>query len=237
MKANTGTESPKQAKQGHVKATKTQLTSKGRPGRPPFSFGGQRSGAVYSIWLAWIPPFVGKAPGRQTALQIVAVFLTAVFPILVTVAACYDLLTMQIPNRFPAALAIAFLALALLGGLPMATIGLHFVAGIGLLLGTFALFAFGFLGGGDAKLASAIALWFGIEHLLPFLALTALFGGALSLVILGFRMMPLPAPLLGWAPASRLHQKGAGVPYGVALAASALMVFPDTHWFAAFASF
>ncbi|MBS1180797.1 MAG: hypothetical protein H6Q99_677 [Proteobacteria bacterium] len=46
-------------------------------------------------------------------MLIVATLLTAIFPIVVTVAACYDLLTMQIPNRFPAALAIAFLALAL----------------------------------------------------------------------------------------------------------------------------
>lgn len=168
-------------------------------------------------------------------MLIIAVILTAVFPIVVTVAACYDLLTMQIPNRFPAALAVAFLALALLSGLPLATIGFHFLAGLGLLIGTFALFAFGYLGGGDAKLASAIALWLGIEQALPFLVLTALFGGALSLVVLAFRSVPLPAFLLSWPPALRLHEKGAGVPYGVALAAAALMVFPETPWFAAFA--
>lgn len=165
----------------------------------------------------------------------IAAVLTAIFPIVVTVAACYDLLTMQIPNRFPAALAIAFLVLALLSGLPLSTIGLHFLAGLALLIGTFALFAFGYLGGGDAKLASAIALWVGIEQALPFLVLTALFGGALSLGVLAFRSFPLPGFLLGWTPALRLHEKGAGVPYGVALAAAALMVFPETQWFVAFA--
>ncbi len=168
-------------------------------------------------------------------MPIVATLLAAIFPVVVTVAACYDLLTMQIPNRFPAALAIAFLALALLTGLPPMTIGVHLLAGLGLLACTFALFAFGFLGGGDAQLAAAIALWLGIEQTLPFLVLTALFGGALSLAILGFRSLPLPAFLIGWPPASRLHEKGAGVPYGVALAAAALMVFPDTQWFAIFA--
>ncbi len=167
-------------------------------------------------------------------MLIVATLLAAVFPIVVTVAACYDLLTMQIPNRFPAALAVAFLALALLTGLPPVAIGVHLLAGLGVLAGTFALFAFGFLGGGDAKLASAIALWLGIEQALPFLVLTALFGGALSLAILGLRALPLPAFLLGWPPALRLHEKGAGVPYGVALAAAALMVFPETQWFTVF---
>ncbi|MCM5556575.1 prepilin peptidase [Pleomorphomonas sp. JP5] len=169
-------------------------------------------------------------------MNIVAALLSAVFPIVVTVAACYDLLTMQIPNRFPAALAIVFVALALLIGLPLPTIGLHVVVGIGLLVGTFALFAFGYLGGGDAKLASAIALWLGIEQALPFLILTALFGGALSLAILSFRSLPLPGFMLGWTPAQRLHEKGAGIPYGVAIAAAALMVFPDTLWFTVFAS-
>ncbi len=169
-------------------------------------------------------------------MHIVAILLSAVFPIVVTVAACYDLLTMQIPNRFPAALALAFLALALLSGLPLQVIGLHLLAGLGVLVGTFALFAFGYLGGGDAKLASAIALWVGIEQALPFLILTALFGGALSLIILSYRSMPLPGFLLGWTAALRLHEKGAGIPYGVAIAAAALMVFPDTPWFAVFAS-
>jgi prepilin peptidase CpaA len=61
--------------------------------------------------------------------------------------------------------------------------------------------------------------------------LTALFGGALSLTVLAFRAVPLPGFLLGWPPALRLHEKGAGVPYGVALAAAALSVFPDTQWF------
>lgn len=168
-------------------------------------------------------------------MLLIAAVLTAVFPIVVTVAACYDLLTMQIPNRFPAALAIAFLAVALLSGLPMPAIGLHVLAGLAVLIVTFALFAFGYLGGGDAKLASAIALWLGIEQALPFLVLTALFGGALSLGVLAFRSVPLPGFLLGWPPATRLHEKGAGVPYGVALAAAALMVFPETQWFAAFA--
>ena len=164
-------------------------------------------------------------------MPIVATLLIAVFPVVVTVAACYDLLTMQIPNRFPAALAIVFLALAFLSGLPLPTIGIHLLAGLAVLACTFALFAFGFLGGGDAKLASAIVLWVGLEQALPFLMLTALFGGALSLIVLAFLSVPLPGFLLGWPPALRLHEKGAGVPYGVALAAAALAVFPDTQWF------
>lgn len=163
-------------------------------------------------------------------MLLVATILTAIFPIFVTVAACYDLLTMQIPNRFPAVLVVAFVAAALVSGMPLATIGIHFLVAFGVLALTFTLFAFGFLGGGDAKLAAAIALWFGLEQTLPFLIIMALCGGALSLVILAFRSVPLPGFLLGQSWAFRLHEQGAGVPYGVALAAAALLVFPDTAW-------
>lgn len=168
-------------------------------------------------------------------MPLVATILTAVFPVIVTVAACYDVLTMQIPNRFPAVLGIAFLGAALAAGMAPAAIGIHLLIGAGVLVGTFALFAFGYLGGGDAKLAAATALWLGLDQTLVFLIYTALFGGALSLAILAFRSVPLPGFLLGQSWALRLHEKGAGVPYGVALAAAALMVFPETAWFAVFA--
>ena len=62
-------------------------------------------------------------------------------------------------------------------------------------------------------------------------------GASLSLSVLAFRSVPMPGPLLGWPPAMRLHENGAGVPYGVAISAAALLVFPETHWFAVFAGF
>ena len=53
----------------------------------------------------------------------------------------------------------------------------------------------GWIGGGDAKLAAATALWFGFDHLLDYLLYASLFGGALTLVLLQFRQWPLPSPL------------------------------------------
>jgi prepilin peptidase CpaA len=59
----------------------------------------------------------------------------------------------------------------------------------------------------------------------------ALIGGALTLAILQFRQWPLP----GWARArvwiARLHAKDHGVPYGVALAAAGLALYPETGVF------
>lgn len=77
---------------------------------------------------------------------------------------------------------------------------------------------------------AAAALWFGFEHLLPYLVLASLFGGALTVLLLQLRQWPLPYPLASQAWLSRLHDKQTGIPYGIALALGALMVYPETEW-------
>ena len=49
------------------------------------------------------------------------------------------------------------------------------------------------------------------------------------------RSVPLPRVFLGEAWAIRLHRTGGGIPYGLALAAGALLVYPHTVWFASLA--
>jgi len=58
----------------------------------------------------------------------------------------------------------------------------------------------------------------------------SLFGGVLTLIIIQFRKLPLPAVLARQKWIMRLHENGGGVPYGIALAAAALMVYPKTEW-------
>jgi prepilin peptidase CpaA len=111
----------------------------------------------------------------------------------------------------------------------------HTGAGLAVLAITFSFFAFGWIGGGDAKLAAATALWLGFDHLLAYAIYASIFGGALTLVIIKFRVMPLPALLARQAWVRRLHETGAGVPYGIALAAAALVVYPQTPWMQALA--
>ncbi|MGA9430289.1 MAG: prepilin peptidase, partial [Xanthobacteraceae bacterium] len=97
----------------------------------------------------------------------------------------------------------------------------------------FVCFARGWIGGGDAKLAAATALWLGFANLFTYLVYASLLGGALTLLIVQFRTLPLPRLLAGREWAERLHSQGAGVPYGVALAAAALLVYPQTVWMTA----
>jgi len=156
------------------------------------------------------------------------------FPALMAFAASSDLLTMTISNRLSIALAAGFILLALLTGMDLRTICTHFAAAAVVLTVAFIFFSQGWIGGGDAKLVAATALWFGFDHLLDYLIYASLFGGALTLVILQFRTLPLPGVLARQAWIMRLHDRGGGVPYGIALAAAALAVYPKTGWMPGF---
>jgi len=158
------------------------------------------------------------------------------FPALMAFAASSDLFTMTISNRVCLALTAGFFALALVTGMSGADMLSHAGAGLTVLAITFGFFAFGWIGGGDAKLAAATALWLGFDHLLEYAIYASIFGGVLTLAIIKFRVLPLPRLLArqGWV--RRLHESDAGVPYGIALAAAALVVYPHTPWMRVLAS-
>jgi len=112
----------------------------------------------------------------------------------------------------------------------LAAIGWHVAAAGLVLVFAFVFFWRGWIGGGDAKLVTATALWFGFEHLLDFMIYAALLGGVLTVIMLQFRKLPLPGVLARQPWIQRLHEKGGGVPYGIALAAGAMLVYPHTGW-------
>jgi prepilin peptidase CpaA len=152
------------------------------------------------------------------------------FPALMAFAAASDLFTMTISNRVSLALLGGFLGLAVLSGMGLHDILLHAGAGAAVLAVAFVCFALGWIGGGDAKIAAGAALWFGFAHLLDYLVYASLFGGALTLALLQFRQWPLPYSLGGQPWLLKLHAKDTGIPYGIALAIGALMIYPETDW-------
>ena len=159
-------------------------------------------------------------------------------------AAWYDLAFRVIPDRFCLLLAALGVAFRLHAGL----IDLAFSVITALLLFflLFIVFTRGMVGGGDVKLAVAIALWLSPPDCYIFLMTTALAGGVLALVHLVLRRIlarsllagPVsagPAPA-GLVPAGRMARpRGVGLriirlelkriaagqplPYGIALAA------------------
>ena len=157
------------------------------------------------------------------------------FPAMMAFAATSDLLTMTIANRVSFILVAGFGLLAVLTGASGADLLSHAEAAAAVLAVVFIMFSCGWIGGGDAKLAAATVLWLGFAHLVDYLFYASLFGGALTLLIIQFRALPMPRMFIGREWAERLHSRDAGVPYGIALAAAALLVYPQTEWMAAFA--
>ena len=152
------------------------------------------------------------------------------FPALMAFAASSDLCTMTISNRVTLALGGGFIAMALISGMSPGDMFSHAGAGATVLAVTFVFFARGWIGGGDAKLAAATALWLGFDHLVIYLLYASIFGGILTLAMIRFRLMPLPQVLAEQEWVKRLHRLDGGVPYGIALATSALLIYPDTAW-------
>lgn len=159
-----------------------------------------------------------------------AILAMLVLPLLLALAAGFDLASYTIPNRLSAAIVAAFAVFAAVSGLPGAAWGSHLAAGLVALAAGFALFAAGWIGGGDAKLFAATALWFGFGDLMSYALIAAVLGGGLTLGLLVMRRIPLPGVLIrqGWI--ARLHDDRSGVPYGVALAAGALVVLPGAQF-------
>jgi prepilin peptidase CpaA len=156
--------------------------------------------------------------------------LFALFPAALAYAAISDLLTLTIPNRLVLAIVVVFVLLAPFAGIGWGGFALHLAAGgIVLVLG-FACFAFGWIGGGDAKFAAAIALFLGMENALVFVGLASVLGGGLTFLLLGFRQAPVPALIIRQPWVQRLHSPATGVPYGIALAAAAALIYPHSVW-------
>jgi prepilin peptidase CpaA len=158
------------------------------------------------------------------------------FPALMVFAAISDLLTLTISNRVSIALAILFIPMAFACGLPATEILWHLACGAAMLILAFGLFARGWIGGGDAKLAAATAIWLGFDHLGDYALSASALGGLLTLAIIVLRIWP-SAVLLARQWATRLHEPGTGIPYGIALASAGLLLYPETAiWLAAAAS-
>ena len=154
------------------------------------------------------------------------------FPAAMAYAAVTDVFTMTIPNRISLALIATFPLAAFLAGLPMATALMHLAAFAIVLAVCFTLFSFNLFGGGDAKLLAAASLWVGMDHLLPFITLVVLCGGGVAVLFLAYRSMPVGAlPMPDWA--IRLHASGTGIPYGLAICAGGMLVYPKTEIFRA----
>ena len=152
-------------------------------------------------------------------------------PVLFAAGAMTDLVSYKIPNWIPVALAALFALAAALSDMPLATVGWHALTCFCVLIFGMGLFAFGLVGGGDAKFFAAGALWVGPFHLMKYGMVFALIGGAFAIALLMLRKAPLPTVTARIPVLNQLLHPKAGMPYGVALGLGALLVLPSTPLF------
>jgi prepilin peptidase CpaA len=144
-------------------------------------------------------------------------------------AAVYDVATLTIPNWISLALVVLFPPIAVSAGLDWAAIGIHLAVGFAALAAGVALFAARIIGGGDAKLFAAVALYIGASWFWSFVFAVAFAGGLLAAALLAVRFAARYTPQFFWT--KHLTNAGAGIPYGVAIAAGGLAVLPATQLF------
>lgn len=157
--------------------------------------------------------------------------LLLIFPAAMAFAAATDLLTFRIPNAISLTMFAAFFVIAPFSSLTFAGFLAHLATFAAVLAVAIALNVFGLFGGGDAKLLSVASLWVGYEHLPSYIFMTAICGGVLALVLITFRRFALPQFALRHAWIEQLHSRKSDIPYGLALAAAALWIYPSTKIF------
>ncbi len=163
-----------------------------------------------------------------------ALVMLSVLPALVIAAAISDLTTMTIPNWISAILVVAFFPAAFLVELSPWLLLTHVGVGFAALVAGAGMFALRWIGGGDAKLMAAACLWLGLQGSGAFLLWTGVIGGGFCLLLIAARSSPLPISAFGPPWVGRLMEPKGDIPYGVAIAAGALMAFPASGLVSAF---
>ncbi len=109
----------------------------------------------------------------------------------------------------------------------------HFGAGVLVFVLTYILFALRLIGAADSKLASSYAFWLGYKGLLPFVFYMSLVGGGVALVALFIKKVrPFKHAGEGsWLHTLQYKDGRLNMPYGVAIAAGALISFVILGYF------
>jgi prepilin peptidase CpaA len=156
----------------------------------------------------------------MTLVASAPMWLAAMLFLLLLLAALEDVWRLQINDWLSGAVALsAFIALAMDGAameLWQNFLLFVFVLGLGTLL-----FARGWMGGGDAKVLAASALWFDLDQGWKMLVAVAIAGGLEAIFIMLLRLLPWPEIWRGQIAALR---RGEDLPYGVAIAAGVIFV-------------
>ena len=146
-------------------------------------------------------------------------WLALIFAILLVAAAAQDSVQLKISNIIVGLVLLGAVVAAVVVG-PELALWQNLAILAGLIAIGMPLFAAGKLGGGDVKLLAVAAAWFDLGQLPRMLIAVFIAGGVLALVVLVLRAFR-------WSEEARrrvvILKAGGGIPYGVAIAAGALI--------------
>jgi prepilin peptidase CpaA len=154
------------------------------------------------------------------------------FAALMLLAAIEDLRRLVIPNALTLSLCMLWPLYALTASTLWSAAGALGCAVAVFLVGAL-LFSRGYIGGGDVKLLAAAVLWAGPGRTVPVLFLTGALGGMLALFLLippAAHLATLARVKLGPGEATVKSGMATPVPYGIAIAAAALLVIFLPHF-------
>ncbi len=162
--------------------------------------------------------------------MLVSMLIVLIFVGLMLVASWSDMTSMTIPNWISLALLGSFFVIAPFVIDSWAEFGQHILVGLVCFIIGVGMFALGWMGGGDAKLFAATAIWWVWSDLLLYLFFTAVAGGVLALfLIMGRKFFPAAILTTDWM--YRLFKDEKKMPYGLALAFGAIMTLPKSAIF------
>jgi prepilin peptidase CpaA len=142
--------------------------------------------------------------------DLLSIVLECGFAAAMLISAALDIRARRLPNSLNLAIALGFFPWAWASMLGWEQLGVHVAVGVVVLGIGFALFATGVIGGGDAKMGAAVALWIGLSFdLLRFFIVMSFAGGILAVCA------------LIWQAVTRKPVTRA-LPYGVAIGAAGL---------------
>ncbi len=154
------------------------------------------------------------------------------FAALMLIAAFEDLRRLMIPNAVTVSICVLW-PLYIAAAPSLLSIGGSLICALLVFIAGALCFSRGYLGGGDVKLLAAAALWAGPGETPALLVLTGVLGGMLALLLLmppGAQIAALARAKLGTGEVPAKLGAGTPVPYGIAIAAAAMLVIFLPHF-------
>ena len=164
--------------------------------------------------------------------MLLAFLIVAIFVSTMLLVAYKDATSMTIPNWISLALLAGFFLITPFVWQGLEVFGTHLLVGFAFFAAGFAMFAFGWLGGGDAKLMAATGIWWLWDDAFLYVSYTTIAGGILALFLLLGRKY-IPVRVLTSRFAQQMLKDEKKMPYGIALAVGALLTLPQSAIFKA----